>query len=369
ALVQRLWADGRFTDPLWQDVMLLLPGGLADSRAVKLHAALLDLARDACARKGCLLGLAAALVCTRNSGFPDGARKGRLLGLAAAMVVETRRLYGAMDVAARAKEMVREYEQEGATWPMRDRLLFLDMLGRLDPKGGDPRLAENGYRWVSIPGEEGEIEPFDMAWAPVTVQEYRAFVEAADGGNERWWRGAGWETPTDKRRRVHEAASDEWRGQLAHPNWPVTNVSWYEAMSYCRWRTVHDPCGRTIRLPTEAEWQWAVKVLELRTYPSGDRELAAGEAAQENRLETGVWEPSPVGAFPTGSRDGMVDLLGNVWVWCVDMWEGDPEGRVLRGGSFNDGGTPGFVVRDRRAPDSRRSSVGLRLAAAAAGTR
>ncbi|MBI3267945.1 MAG: SUMF1/EgtB/PvdO family nonheme iron enzyme, partial [Planctomycetes bacterium] len=354
ALVQRLWADGRFTDPLWQDVMLLLPGGLADSRAVKLHAALLDLARDA------------------------GARKGRLLGLAAAMVVETRRLYGELDVATRAKEMVREYEQEGAGWPLRDRLLFLDMLGRLDPKGGDPRLAEDGYRWVPIPGGEVEIEvqggnrrvkvePFAMAWAPVTVQEYRAFVEAADGGDERWWRGEGMETPAEERRRVPDA----WRSQLAHPNRPVTCVNWQEARAYCRWRTAHDPRGRTIRLPTEAEWQRAAEGPERRRYPWGNEELEAGEGAQANWERAGLGEPSPVGAFPAGSRDRMVDLVGNVREWCADMWERTPEHRNFRGGSYwwnDDLDWLRCASRDHDEAVKGTPMMGLRCAAAA-GTR
>ncbi|MBI3269162.1 MAG: SUMF1/EgtB/PvdO family nonheme iron enzyme [Planctomycetes bacterium] len=357
ALVLRLWLDGRFTDPVWHDVMLLLPGGLADSRAVKLYAALLELARVA------------------------GSRKGRILGLAAAMVVETRRLYGEMAVALRAKEMVREYEQDGAMWPLRDRLLFLDMLGRLDPKGGDPRLAEDGYRWVSIPGGEVEIggatweqhvrvEPFELAWAPVTVQEYRAFVDAPDGADEKWWCGEDWETPVGERRRVGEVVPMVWRNQLVHPNRPVAYVTWYEAMAYCRWRTAHDRGGRTFRLPTRVEWQCAAEGPERYEFPWGNEAPVAGEAAQANWWEAGVMERSPVGAFPAGSRRGMVDLAGNVWEWCADRPEGRPSQNLLRGGSFDleDRARLGCAVIGRAASDGRGPLVGLRIASVA-GTR
>ncbi|MBI3269167.1 MAG: SUMF1/EgtB/PvdO family nonheme iron enzyme [Planctomycetes bacterium] len=350
--VSRLWDEGRFTDPLWQDVMVLLPGALGDGRAGKLRAEVLKLANRA------------------------GPRKGRLLGLAAAMVIETRRLYDGLDCAPAAKVMAREYEREGSAWPLRDRIDFLERLAWLDPQGGDPRLAEEGYRWVPIPGGEVTLEggrrvkvdPFELAWAPVTVQEYRAFVEAKDGLDPRWWRGKGWKTPDHERIRTHESDAAHWQWQLSHPNQPVTWVSWYEAMACCAWRTAHRTDGRTIRLPTEAEWQWAAAGPERREHPWGHEDTGEGEAARANYLPAGVGEPTPVGAFPAGSWDEIVDLAGNVSEWCSSEIKGDPECRVLRGGSWDT--TDRWYLRSAsRTPgypsDARSTHYGLRSASAA----
>ncbi|MBI3267952.1 MAG: SUMF1/EgtB/PvdO family nonheme iron enzyme [Planctomycetes bacterium] len=355
--VRKLEQLGAWTDPSWNGVLPFLPRTLGSKeKAQALRAELLQL-----------------------PGAIAGKRRGRYEGLAAQMVVANRGLYGGLDVAERARQMVDLYEREGKDWPMLDRLLFLEMVGLLDPKGGDPRLAEDSYRWVRIPGGrvkiEGKffrvkVEPFEMAWAPVTVQEYRAFVEAADGGDERWWRGEGWATPEGELRRVHEARPEEWRGQQTHPNRPVTDVSWYEAMSYCRWRTAHDRRRRTIRLPTEAEWQRAAEGPERYEYPWGNEALRAGESAQANWEEAGVGGPSPAGAFPAGSRQGMVDLAGNIWEWCANVSEPNPWGRGLRGGSWalNDAPWLRCSRRDFLDPYRRSDYFGLRVAAAA-GTR
>lgn len=229
-------------------------------------------------------------------------------------------------------------------------------------QAGDPRFASRDENRVAIPGgtfrmgaqkkdpeapgydpqvDDDEspvrrvtVSPFVLGRYPVTVQEFRRFVEAGDEGylDPRRWDPAGWAW----RDREKHAGPGTWSEQLRHPNRPVTEVSWYEADAYCRW------VGG--RLPTEAEWELAARGQEGRRYPWGNEEPDDRRA----NFERNVGHPTPVGIYPRGaSPEGVHDLAGNVWEWCGDWFdpyppedEEDPTGppsgesRVLRGGSF-----------------------------------
>ena len=182
------------------------------------------------------------------------------------------------------------------------------------------------------PVHEVTVSDFSVGRYPVTVQEYRRFVEAGDTGylDPRRWDPLGWAW----REREQREHPNGWREQLTHPNRPVTSVSWYEADAYCRW------VGG--RLPIEAEWEWLARGPEGHRYPWGDAPPTERHANFENRDGS----PTPVGIYPADA-DAVRDLAGNVWEWCGD-WFGlygephqqDPCGpkagkaRVLRGGSF-----------------------------------
>ena len=107
---------------------------------------------------------------------------------------------------------------------------------------GDPRpgvgLNADGlpeFVWLPVPGGkitlEGNagtftVEPFAISKYPVTWVQYRSFLEAADGyRNQRWWQGlaAREDVPGEQYRR--------------HDNRPADNVSWYDAVAFCRWLT------------------------------------------------------------------------------------------------------------------------------------
>ena len=215
------------------------------------------------------------------------------------------------------------------------RLEAAEALGQAD----DPRLRQNN--WIPIEGGgPANLKPFQIARYPVTVEEYRRFVEDEGYLNERWWQAGG--LGANKQ-------PDEWDAQALHPNRPVTGVSWYEASAYCAWDNV--------RLPSEAQWEWAARGPDGREYPWGNQE------PDENRanFDMKVGSPTPVGLYPAGNTpEGVADMAGNVWEWVEDWYEKDKV-RVLRGGSFNFGTRLLRAAnRLRLEPDLRGYNIGFR---------
>ena len=189
---------------------------------------------------------------------------------------------------------------------------------------------------------------FAMAVYEVTFAEYDRYVQA-----------------TGVRR-----PDDEGRGR---GNRPVIGVDWEEARAYARW--LSEQTGRSYRLPTEAEWEYAARAGTTTKYSWGNR----ANYEQANYRGNDRWEnAAPVGSFPA-NRFGLHDMHGNVREWTQDCshrsydgaptngqaWEGanggDCDRRVVRGGSWlNDPGNLRAANRlDLRV--SNRGHLGLRL--------
>ena len=192
-------------------------------------------------------------------------------------------------------------------------------------------VTDTGYKTDAEKGEK----PGAFGWDP----DKKEF-----GFNEKYsWRNAGFEQ-TDEH--------------------PVVNVSWNDAVAFCKWLSRKE--GKTYRLPTEAEWEYACRAGTTTRYYSGDdpETLAkvgnvADAAAKAKfpdwkytiKASDGYVFTAPVGKFKPNAF-GLYDMHGNAWQWCAD-WYGaeyyaaspadDPTGpdsgddRVLRGGSWFDG--------------------------------
>jgi formylglycine-generating enzyme required for sulfatase activity len=156
---------------------------------------------------------------------------------------------------------------------------------------------------------------------------------------------------------------------------PVENISWYEAVRFCK--KLSRATGKRYRLPTEAEWEYACRAGTQTRFYFGDDPNLLGEYAwwaadsQERTHPVGQKKPN---AF------GLYDMLGNVAEWCSDVWDGeyykrspsvDPENttgailfRVLRGCSWWGMWSPfdySCAQRGGKYPHLRSEQTGFRV--------
>ncbi len=190
--------------------------------------------------------------------------------------------------------------------------------------GSDKTVDKLAYSDES-PQHEVSVPAFKIGKYPVTVGQWKRFVEAAQfPGEERALKGV--------------------------DNHPVVYVSWQDAQAYCQWLTGEwRKCGKIgqgeiVRLPTEAEWEKAARGTDKRIRSWGDDP----DPGKANMSETGIGGASAVGIFPTGASPyGCLDMIGNVWEWTQSKWKGYPyraddgreelggnDSRVLRGGAW-----------------------------------
>ena len=181
---------------------------------------------------------------------------------------------------------------------------------------------------VALPGADVAIGRYE-----VTMGEFRAFAEAvpevgdeAYCGRRPWWRPWGYSgtSPTERH--------------------PVACVSWNQAQAYLRWLSLET--GQEYRLPTGAEW---------------DRGAAGSPMGCFFRIRN---EPGAcaVGGYAP-SDAGLFDMVGNLWEWTTDCWDGDCDRKVLRGASFR---SPSSELNpDARTwarPEHNDTRVGFRVA-------
>ncbi|MFO0676027.1 MAG: bifunctional serine/threonine-protein kinase/formylglycine-generating enzyme family protein [Polyangiaceae bacterium] len=236
------------------------------------------------------------------------------------------------------------------------------------------------------PAHQVTLMPYCIDRFEVTTKDYK---KAADtGGVQRAYTTNEFAGITAEDHRIYDPLCN-FRAVEERGNHPINCVDYPMAVDYCR--------DQKKRLPTEAEWEFAARGPDGRTYPWGDEEPtgsflnACGSEcvawAKANRApgimplyksDDGWATTAPVGSFRGGaSRYGVEDVVGNVWEWVADWYgeyapepimnpKGPTEGtdRVIRGGAWNGGYAswlrPSFRFKNR--PDRRSHGIGFRCA-------
>ena len=147
---------------------------------------------------------------------------------------------------------------------------------------------------AELPQHQVYLSAYEISRYEITNAQYRAFVEAMN-------------RPTPRGHSGEKTWEDE---TLKGDTQPVVGVTWFDAQAFAEW------IGGS--LPTEAQWERAARGTESRIYPWGDIPPKARQHANFARRYN---RPIPVGQFPKGeSPDGIADLAGNVWEWCLDEY-------------------------------------------------
>jgi formylglycine-generating enzyme required for sulfatase activity len=224
-----------------------------------------------------------------------------------------------------------------------------------DPLYGEPE-------WVDIPagvfwlGEKDDLHQvhlpeYKISRVPVTNAQYALYIYDTKAKPPEHW--------------------DDGKIPQELETRPVVNISWYEALAYCRW--LGEKIQKTVTLPSEAEWEKAARGdKDKRIYPWGDdwRSLHC------NSSELGLKVTTPVGFFLNGaSPHAVLDMSGNIWEWTRSIYKEYPykpdnemecmdknAQHVIRGGSFNN--EAGIVVcgfRGWEYPDSANMDTGFRV--------
>ena len=138
------------------------------------------------------------------------------------------------------------------------------------------------------------LDAYEISRYEITNAQYRAFIEA-----------------TDRPAPCGHDGEDTWADETLNSDMqPVVGVTWFDAQAFAEW------IGGS--LPTEAQWERAARGTSARTYPWGDTPPKARQHANFARRYN---RPMPVGQFPKGeSPNGIADLAGNVWEWCLDEY-------------------------------------------------
>lgn len=269
-------------------------------------------------------------------------------------------------------------------------------------EGGSYMMGGNSTqaRQDEFPRHKENIDPIWVDETEVTNAQFREFVEATgyvttaersfeikgkkyepgalvfDPYNPEWWwkfeKKASWRHPT--------GPDSDIKGK---DNYPVVQVSWYDAMAYAKW------AGK--RLPTEAEYEYFNRAGNdtLIYHWGNDFEKAAemvnfhqGNFPRQNTVADKFEKKAPAKSFPPNAY-GLYETSGNVWEWCLDTYYPDAysktekkedgyfkdfinmqQQKVIRGGSFlcSESYCTGYrnSARMSSAPDTGLEHTGFR---------
>lgn len=245
--------------------------------------------------------------------------------------------------------------------------------------GGKFRMRGSRGDKDEAPEREVIVKPFWMGATEVTWDEYEIFAFSRDLPEK---------APTATREKAEElfGADAATRPSLPYgdPTYgygragnPVINITHHAAMEYCRW--LSNKTGKTYRLATEAEWEYAARGGTETAYSFGDDSKLLNAHAWY--FDNSEGQPHPV-RRKKPNPFGLYDMHGNVAEWVIDRYDPNayaelkspatapvllPDARryphVVRGGSWDDdpaelrstarrGSNPDYSLRDPQTPKS-----------------
>lgn len=175
---------------------------------------------------------------------------------------------------------------------------------------GSP-AKEAGRNADEGPQHEVKIAPFWMGKHEVTWDEYDRFAFGSVPDAQPAIPPAGPVVAT----RPTPPYADESHG-YGKGKQPVIAITWHAAVMYCRW--LSEKTGKTYRLPTEAEWEFAARAGTKSAWSFGDDPSAAADYAWSTRNSDA--KPHPVGKKKPNPW-GLFDMHGNVAEWCIDQYD------------------------------------------------
>ena len=262
--------------------------------------------------------------------------------------------------AAKAKELQEAWAKHLGVAPEITNSLGMKL--RVIPPGKFPMRPN---RQVTL------TKPFRMAAHEVTVAQFRAFVKDTKHRTTAEVVGAGVVQHTDETIEAGPKFTWQHKGVAGGDDYPVGQLSWDDAVAFCQWLSRKE--GKTYRLPTEAEWDWACRAGSVTEYHFGDDEALLGEYAwfaqnsDDHSHPVGQKKPNPWGLY---------DMHGNIAEFCQDWWGPlaagdvvDPTGpadgkfRVVRSYCFFNPGAALTMTNSRGAlsPWSSMNQLGFRV--------
>jgi len=211
-----------------------------------------------------------------------------------------------------------------------------------------------GRFWMGSPEEEPgrssaegpqhlvQLQGFFLAQTPITQAQWRAVAQWRPTKGEGAWN-----------QKLNPNPS-RFKGDQR----PVEQVSWEDAMEFCR--RLSQRTGRRYTLPCEAQWEYACRAGTTTPFHSGDT-ISTGLANYN------AWQTTDVASFPANPW-ALHDMHGNVWEWCLDVWHGDYNGAPTDGSAWEEGDSLGKCCAAGRGSASPRTAAQLSASATARST-